>query len=289
MLIPINVDVPLERVPWTNWAIIALNLFCFVILAASDEPPSGLILWRHDFHLIQLVGCMYGHAGILHLLGNMIFLFCFGNAVNAKLGHLLYALAYHALGVLAALAWLVTSSGPGCLGASGAIMGVVGMFIVFFPLNDVKIFQFWGFFAFGTFDISAYWVIGAYFAFDLLGLATGDGDGVAYISHVTGAIAGAGLALGLIKLGMVQPGEFERNLLQVMRGEESQSDAKKKLAVIPAPVLPIHRQTSNAYAAPASSPRPQSTQFAARAPVPPVRPGEASFTPTETPDPYDIR
>lgn len=242
MLVPLNVDVPMDRWPWANWAVIGVTvLMSAALFGAGDDSslPDLMVLSRYDFHPVQLVGHLYAHGGILHLLGNMVFLFCFGNAVNAKLGHLWYLALYHALGVLAGLGWLMLSHGVGLVGASGAIMGVVGAFVVFFPKNDVKLFYWFGWFWRGTVDLSAYWVIGMYVVFDLWGLAmSGKGDGVAYIAHVVGAAAGAGAAVGLIKLGFGQPNEYEQNLLQVLADRRETPISTRMPADRPANVAP---------------------------------------------------
>ena len=88
------------------------------------------------FALKGLFGYMWLHGGILHLLGNMLFLWIFGNAVCAKIGNLRYIPAYLGLGIVAGISHLIFTGGSS-LGASGAINGIVGMFLVFFPQNEI--------------------------------------------------------------------------------------------------------------------------------------------------------
>lgn len=78
------------------------------------------------------------HTGWIILLVNMLFLFCFGNAVNAKLGHIVFVLAYVAIAVVTGLIMLTAERPVPVLGSSGAIMGVLGIFLVLFPRNDVR-------------------------------------------------------------------------------------------------------------------------------------------------------
>ena len=95
MLIPFNVDVPMERVPVANWIVIGITILVSLLVMAHAPdrlpikgPARYVILQRGDgFHLVQLVGHVLVHGGWFHLLGNMVFLFCFGNAINAKFGH----------------------------------------------------------------------------------------------------------------------------------------------------------------------------------------------------------
>ena len=81
--------------------------------------------------------------GVLHLLGNLLFLFTFGNAVNAKLGHLPFLALYFGSGAFAGLAWLLLGSRVPVLGASGAIMGITGAFLVLYPLNEISYYDEW--------------------------------------------------------------------------------------------------------------------------------------------------
>ena len=175
MLFPYNVDVPMERWPIANWAVIALTSVATFWGWANPDAEQWM-LWRGDeFQATQLLTHMLLHADPIHLIGNMLMLFVFGNAVNARLGHIAYVLAYVACGVCAGLLWLATDGGEASLGASGAIMGVVGMFLVYYPKNDVSVFL-W-FFGPRTFQCSAYWIILMYVGFDLLAFSSGSGDG----------------------------------------------------------------------------------------------------------------
>ena len=120
----------------------------------------------------------------------MIFLFCFGNAVNAKLGQGLFLAAYFLLGALDGVAWLLLGNGMPVVGASGAIMGIVGIFLVLFPRNDVNVLYWFGGAYGGSFSIAAIFLILFYMTCDLIGTLTGGGGGVAYICHLAGAWRG---------------------------------------------------------------------------------------------------
>jgi len=225
MLLPYTVDVPMERWPITNWLLIGATtvLSLGFLVQAVDPNVEYLILQRGEgFAAAQLVGNMFGHADLGHLIGNMLFLFCFGNAVNAKLGHFKFILAYLLLGTIAGLAWLALGDGRGALGASGAIMGVIGMYFVLYPKNNVSIFYcFWLLtLRIGSFSLSSYFVILIYIAFDMWGMfseAQGlGGGGVAYISHLAGFAAGAALAALLVMARVIESTEYEENLLEVL-------------------------------------------------------------------------
>ncbi len=143
----------------------------------------------------------------------MIILWVFGNAVCAKVGNSFYPLVYLLMGLAAAAAHMKFSDAP-AIGASGAINGIVGMFVVFYPLNYVKCF-FGIFFRPGIFTVSSIWIILLWLAFDILGAMPGSG-GIAYYAHLGGFFAGAGLALACLKMGWVKMDRYERSLLQVL-------------------------------------------------------------------------
>jgi len=130
---------------------------------------------------------MFLHADFLHLLGNGVFLWVFGNAVCARIGDLRYALAFLVLGIVAAATHLVFDGAP-AVGASGAINGIVGMFLVMYPTEYLSAF-FWFGIAPRTIDLKAYWAILLWFVLDLLGALSGLG-GVAYMAHIGGLVGG---------------------------------------------------------------------------------------------------
>ena len=138
---------------------------------------------------------MFMHGDIMHLLGNMLFLWIFGDNIEDRLGHIRYAVFYIVCGIAAALAQIIM--GPGSiipmLGASGAISGVLGGYILLFPHKRVRAFIF----RFLT-EVPAYAAVGIWIVYQIvLGyLSPSEGGGVAYAAHIGGFIAG----LALIKI-----------------------------------------------------------------------------------------
>jgi membrane associated rhomboid family serine protease len=151
---------------------------------------------------LTLIFSMFMHGGIAHIAGNMLFLWIFGDNVEHRLGHLRYLIFYLFTGVLASLAHVITTAmfatEPGSLlipslGASGAISGVLGGYIVLYPHRRVTVLMF----RFLT-DVPAYVAIGMWFAFQLisgLGVLGGGSQqgGVAYAAHIGGFVAGLAL------------------------------------------------------------------------------------------------
>jgi membrane associated rhomboid family serine protease len=228
-----------QSTPYVNYAIIALNIFVFVVLqgigtnehftyAFSTVPQE--ILTGHDVvtssRIVQtpmgrmqipglaatpvsvyltLFTSMFMHGGIAHIAGNMLFLWIFGDNIEDRLGHVRYLIFYLLCGIIASLSHVFATaafaSDPSALlvpslGASGAISGVLGGYILLHPSRRVTVILF----RFLT-DVPAWVAIGIWFAFQLvsgLGMLGGGSQqgGVAYAAHVGGFIAG----LVLIKL-----------------------------------------------------------------------------------------
>lgn len=222
-IIPYRVEVFIRRWPVGNLFILGLLLVCYRLelaqLPAHIKNIVPFVLTR-DMPF-GLVGYMFLHGGILHLAGNMLFLWVFGNAVCVRVGNLAYFSIFLALGVVAGLAHLSMSAAP-AIGASGAINGIVGMFLVWFPTNYMRVFYLWPF-GVGTFRVRSYWMIPFWLVFDILGAALGWG-GVAYWAHLGGFAAGFGLAVFLLKLGQVRMEPHEESLLQVLRRRKNPDD-----------------------------------------------------------------
>jgi len=149
----------------------------------------------HGHHSITLLTSMFLHASWMHIIGNMIFLWAFGPAIEDAMGHLGYLFFYLAGGLTAMMAQVLASphSNIPCLGASGAIAAVMGVFIVTFPRDRIRTLLFFLIFFRITF-IPAVFLIGFWFlmqVFNLGVIAESTTGGVAYIAHVAGFLFGA--------------------------------------------------------------------------------------------------
>lgn len=230
VIIPYNVDVPMARIPVANWILIGITCVIGTWGIFDEQTESVLVLFRGEkFSALQLIGNLFGHADFIHLIGNMVFLFVFGNAINAKLGHGWFLGLYFGIGIAESLVWLGIGTGPATLGASGAIMGIVGAFLALYPRNDVSVFYWFGMWWTGTVAVSSYWVILLYFSFDLIGLLLG-GEGVNYIAHISGWMMGlAGMYVAL-KLGWVARERGEETILDAAGHHETAQAREEKLA-----------------------------------------------------------
>src|ERR1043166_291710 len=215
-VIPYRLDISYTLLPITNAVMIGMTALWFIASPAGFVPREiidAMVLRGWDPG--GMLGNLFLHGGILHLVGNMIFLWVFGNAICSTIGNIEFFFLYFVLGLFADCAHLLFSGQP-AIGASGAINGVVGMALVFFPKNDLDCFYgFWfGFWAkFGKFTIKTFWIVGLWFIFDIFGALFGGGH-VAYWAHIGGFLAGATIGVVLLKKGVVKP--FDPTIIDVL-------------------------------------------------------------------------
>ncbi len=241
MLLPIGDFPNSPRFAWMNYLLIAANVAVFVLLWPQTQRPADrsdpafrqyverlaaerdlaprdvrqvarsmseydLFLFKHGFRpdqpaVLGILAGMFLHGGLLHLAGNMLFLWIYGDNVEARLGSLFYLVAYLASGAAAAMADSLLRPGSGipAVGASGAISGVLGMYFVWFPQNRVRLFVFLFPFFVDIIAVPARFVLIVFLVLDNLLplLLAGSMTGVAYGAHIGGFAVGVLLALVL--------------------------------------------------------------------------------------------
>ena len=215
MFIPYQVDVPMSRWPISNFVLMGVIIGSSMVEILRLGLPWGEALVLDGWSLWGLAGHVFLHADLIHLVGNMIFLWVFGNAVCAKIGNIAYVFVFAGLAIASGTVhnWM---DGSPAIGASGAINGIVGMYLIYYPLNDVSCFSLLGFHGV-SFSVSSVWMILLWVAFDILGAVLGLGS-VAYWAHLGGIAAGAGIAAVVLALGWVQMDPSERSLFDVLTG-----------------------------------------------------------------------
>ena len=206
-MIPLRDTIPSRTFPVVNFTIIAANVLVFFYELSLGSRFEAFLysygLVPRDFVLASLVTSMFLHGGWLHLLGNMLYLYIFGDNVEDRLGHVRYLVFYLLCGVAAgaAQAWTSPHSGLPMVGASGAIAGVSGAYFLFFPTSRVvtlvPIFIF-----LQVVEVPAVFFLAIWFIWQFLsGVATlGERSGmggVAFWAHVGGFLAGMILAPAL--------------------------------------------------------------------------------------------
>ena len=199
-MFPISDDDTSRRTfPFVTYVLIALNvLFFFVELNGGDAfilhwafvPRRFLANPGGD--LPTLFTSMFMHGGWLHLLGNMLYLWIFGDNVEGRFGHIKFIIFYLLCGIAATFAQMAFSSGSNVpnLGASGAIAGVLGSYIILFPRGRVNVLMGRGVIPMPALVVIGFWIV--------LQFVSGIGSisnaaqtgGVAYMAHVGGFIAG---------------------------------------------------------------------------------------------------
>lgn len=235
MVFPISDDNSDRRLaPYVNIALIAMNVLVFVVfqgmgtnekftyqlstvpaeiktgkdIVTEDrevtDPATG-----HKYTLpglqptpvsvyLTLLTSMFMHGGVAHLLGNMWFLWIFGDNVEDRMGHIRYLVFYLLTGLAASLCHVAMNlNGPGSmipsLGASGAISGVMGAYLSLCPSRRVRVLMMRV-----VTEVPGYMAVGLWFLFQLISgmglLGGGESDGVAYAAHIGGFVAGVLLA-----------------------------------------------------------------------------------------------
>jgi membrane associated rhomboid family serine protease len=199
-MLPIGDDDSSRRTfPAVTYALIALNvLFFFVELGGGDPfiekwafvPTRFLANPVSDF--LTLFSSMFMHAGWIHLGGNMLYLWIFGDNVEDRFGHIKFIFFYLLCGLAATFAQLMFSLGSNVpnLGASGAIAGVLGAYILLFPQGKVRVLQGQQVIQVSALIVIGLWIVLQFFSSVASITSTAATGGVAYMAHVGGFIAG---------------------------------------------------------------------------------------------------
>ena len=229
-MFPINDNNPTRLTPYVTYGLIAVNIVVFIhqVMLAPQQLEQFFQLYavvpreltasfagipisvpQSIPEPLTLITSQFLHGGFLHIAGNMLFLWIFGNNIEDKLGHVKYFIFYIICGILAALAqWFFSmQSGIPSLGASGAIAGVMGAYILRFPNAQIRTLVFLGpFIVFpnipAIFFLGLWFVQQALYGIASLGVQTNVGmesGGIAYWAHAGGFVFGAllGPLLGL--------------------------------------------------------------------------------------------
>ncbi len=221
MVLPLYDDNPTKGKPYVTWTLVGINVFLFLLdlLGAIKQGPYGFYGPLAGWMLvpaeltqglqsptngltgppaaITVVTSMFLHGGVFHLLGNMLFLVIFGNNIEEVLGRVKYLLFYFLCGIAAALTQVMAQPGSTIpvLGASGAIAGVLGAYLILYPKSKVNTLIFLIIFI-KKVPIPAWLLLGLWFFSQFFSQLTHaraggpDQGGVAYLAHIGGFIAG---------------------------------------------------------------------------------------------------
>lgn len=222
-MIPIKDQNPTRTFPFVTYAIIALNVLAFLWeWLAIQRSGSSAIIAGYGLVATRIVAdplgeaftvlsSMFMHGGLEHLAGNMLFLYIFGDNVEDSLGHGRYIGFYVLCGIIAAASQLITgglASPTAMVGASGAISGVLGAYVVLYPKAPILMFNFsvpilwlfYGFFmSFPAWLVIGYWFLVSNFLPAVVSLRIAQEGGVALFAHIGGFLAGLLLIRPLLK------------------------------------------------------------------------------------------
>ncbi|MEW6419628.1 MAG: rhomboid family intramembrane serine protease [Nitrospirota bacterium] len=208
-MIPYKDDNPTRTYPFVTIGIIVLNIFVFLWQVIS---PSGMERVAYSYGAIPhyilsfekvqpihpaltIFSAMFMHGGLFHLGGNMLYLWIFGNNIEDRLGHLKFIIFYLFCGIISAYTHAITDpdSLMPMIGASGAVSGILGAYILLFPRASVYTLVFLGFFI-TTVRIPAFIVIGFWaivqFINGLISTGLARGGGIAWFAHIGGFLVG---------------------------------------------------------------------------------------------------
>jgi membrane associated rhomboid family serine protease len=178
-------------------------IYTLAIIPARYTSPRGFALSGLNGLLVPIFASMFLHGGWLHLIGNMLFLFVFGRSIEDRYGHLKFLLIYFLSGLIAAMTHIFfnASSRLPTIGASGAIAGILGAYLVCFPGARISTLI-WVLVFFWRVEIPALIILGYWFLIQFVAASTQQLDiqsatqgGTAWWAHVGGFVAGAALAL----------------------------------------------------------------------------------------------
>lgn len=208
-MIPYKDDNPTQTTPYITAGIIALNGIIFILQMISQSGikeatyaygaiPHYLLTFEkvQPIHpALTVFSSMFMHGGLFHLGGNMLYLWIFGNNIEDVLGHLRFLVFYLSCGIFAAYAHALTSADSliPMIGASGAVSGILGAYLLLFPRANVHTLIFLGFFI-TTVKIPALIVIGFWaiiqFINGLISTGLHRGGGIAWFAHIGGFLIG---------------------------------------------------------------------------------------------------
>jgi membrane associated rhomboid family serine protease len=201
-MIPLRDVIPSRTTPYITVTIIILNGLAWLFELALPADVRTVFLQVYgvvpaDFHATTLITSMFLHGGWMHVLGNMWYLWIFGDNVEDRLGHGRFIVFYLLCGVIAALGQIAIDPGSTLptIGASGAIAGVMGAYFVIYPrsrvLTLIPLIIFWEIIELPAIVLLGFWFVMQLFSAGTIAItASTGGGGVAFAAHVAGFVVG---------------------------------------------------------------------------------------------------
>jgi len=221
MILPIKTSIQPRRTPYANYALVIVNVVIFLLsyyphIDPYTRQPEYLRSWATQFvlnpqpghlYLWQFVSYAFLHAGLMHIAGNMFFLYLFGNNVNDKLGNVGYLAFYLAGAVFSGIGHILLS-GSAVLGASGAVAAVTGAYLVLFPQTLITVI-YWFFFI-GTMELPAlYFIAFKLIIWDNMIESHLAPVAIAYGAHLSGYTFGIGAIVLLLATHIISGSNYD--------------------------------------------------------------------------------
>ena len=202
-MIPISDQLPTRIKPVVNYLLIGLNILVFIFMWLSGPRqdalvyqfaliPANIVANINIANITDIFTSMFMHGGVAHLVGNMLYLWIFGDNVEDRFGHAKFTIFYLLCGIgatFAQLAFSATSNMPN-LGASGAIAGVLGAYILMFPQGKIKVLMGQRVTLMPALAVIGLWIALQFFSGIGSIANTAETGGVAYMAHIGGFIVG---------------------------------------------------------------------------------------------------
>ena len=203
-----------KGLPVVTLSLIVINVLVFLYQSTLNLPQLSEFIYQYGVipaeiergqDYFTLLTSMFVHGGFAHIAGNMLFLWIFGDNIEQRFGRVLYLLFYLGTGLAASYAHILTNAGSlvPSVGASGAISGVMGAYVLLYPLNRVRVFIWY----LGITYLPAFIFLGVWFLMQVingvaaLSVPTAQSSGVAFWAHIGGFAAGlvGGAVLGALR------------------------------------------------------------------------------------------
>ncbi|MEM8978644.1 MAG: rhomboid family intramembrane serine protease [Pseudomonadota bacterium] len=244
-MFPLRDHNPSLRTPYVTYALIAINVLVFISYAALFQDDRALSAFFSNWAMIPervsqgqqtytLITSMFLHGGLMHIAGNMLFLWIFGDNMEDAMGHVGFLIFYLVSGLVADAAHLISdpNSSIPTVGASGAIAGVMGGYLLLYPKARVDILLILVVYL-RVIPVPAWIMLGLWFGLQIFGgvSTAATGGGVAYWAHAGGFIAGILLALPVwLRLGAT--GFWSRNEMHPPHAEATYKIGRSSIPTV---------------------------------------------------------